>query len=65
MIKNRMAEVAAMFGKKLNEPFKISYLGDNHSIVFREDGTHQLNDYPIDFDLLHVLLTGQAEIVEG
>lgn len=65
MIKNRMAEVAAMFGKKLNEPFEIRYLGDNHSIVFREDGAHQLTDYLIDFDLLHVLLTGQAEIVNG
>ena len=59
---NRMADVAALFNKELNEPFEIKYLGDIHTIVFREDGVHQLNDYPIEFDIFHVLFTGEAVI---
>ena len=61
---NRMADVARLFGQYLNVPFEIKYLGDTHTIVFNEDGVHQLNDYPIEFDIFHVLFTGEAVIVD-
>ena len=60
---NRMADVAKLFKKSLNESFEIKYLGDIHTIVFREDGVHQLTDYDIEFDIFHVLFTGEAVII--
>ena len=68
MAENKMAQVAQMFGKRLGEKFKIKYLGDIHTVVFTVDGLKQgdyyVGGYLIDFDALHVLLTGLAEIVE-
>jgi hypothetical protein len=67
--KNKMAEVAAMFGKKLNEPF---YLKDHKSVVlpyvFTESGMYFLNHGEKDINdhyRLLKLLIGNAEIVEG
>ena len=60
---NKMADIAAVFGKKLNEPFKVKYLGDIHKAEFTEDGLKQ-SDYFIEFDMLHVLATGLAVIVD-
>ena len=63
MAENKMAEVAAVFGKKLNEPFKVKYLGDIHTAEFTGGGLKQ-SDYFIGFDMLHVLATGKAVIVD-
>ncbi len=66
---NKMEPVAKLFGKKLGEKFKIKYLGYIHTVVFTADGLKKKQgDYYvggclIDFDALHVLLTGLAEIV--
>jgi hypothetical protein len=69
MAENKMAEVAKLFGKKLNEPF---YLKDHKSAklpyVFTESGMYFLNhgekDINDHFRLLKLLI-GNAEIVEG
>lgn len=67
MGKNRMAEVARMFGKELGEPFKVKYLGEVITMEFTLDGLKSseltYHGESIDFDGWHVLITGMAEIV--
>lgn len=63
MTKNRMAEVAAMFGKKLNEPFTIK--GERY--VFGEKGFGYGNKNGVAChvpDMLERLLAGQVKIDE-
>ena len=63
---NRMADVAALFGKKLNEEFTVKYDDYKVNAVFTEDGFYipgSINVY--DNVLLVRLLQGYAEIVEG
>ena len=64
MIKNRMAEVAAMFGKKLGESFTVR-VGTNiaSACVFKNNGLF-CEGRPCEI-MLWDLLTGRAEIVEG
>jgi len=78
MAENKMAEVAEIFGKKLNEPFTAYELGDskNHigitsngepignHVMFSERGVVYV-DVPEDEQdwLLISLLTGKAEIL--
>ena len=38
MAENKMEAVAQLFGKKLNEPFKVRYLGEIITMEFTEDG---------------------------
>jgi len=72
MAENKMEQVAVMFGKKLGEEFKIKweYLGINiYDCRFEENGlfTHYEEEYDDvyeDNDLLKMLLTGEAVIVD-
>lgn len=68
MAENKMEQVAAIFGKKLNEPF---YLKDHKGVVlsyvFTESGMYFLNHGEKDINdhyRLLKLLVGNAEIVE-
>ena len=79
MAENKMAQVAAMFGKELDEPFIVYELGSNRNhisitsngepignhVMFSERGVVYV-DAPEDGQdwLLICLLTGRAEIVE-
>lgn len=64
---NHMEEVAAMFGKKLNERFCIIRYGDRYDARFLERGfeVYGLENPYVDMDafVLMDLLTGMAEIV--
>lgn len=66
---NKMAQVAALFGKKLNERFTISRYGHKYEARFFSEGfeTYGRVENPyVDVDpfVLMDLLTGEAEIVE-
>ena len=68
MAENKMEQVAALFGKKFREPFKVkskeitvsAYFSDGGLWLCPDDGFRNLN-HP----WLISLLTGNAEIVEG
>lgn len=73
MAENKMAEVAAMFGKKLGEPFEVGICGElkskRHKCKLTEGGLYEWYEdwqkWVFDpEDILHDLLTGEAEIVE-
>jgi hypothetical protein len=71
MAENRMAEVAALFGKKLGEEFYIVLAGDTPKqkqlCKFSNDGLRVWNDingwYWDSENVLHELLTEQAVIL--
>ena len=70
MAENKMAKVAQMFGKKLNERFTISRYGHKYDARFFSEGFETYGRYEnpyVDVDpfVLIDLLTGEAEIVEG
>lgn len=63
MAENKMAQVAAMFGKKLNEPFTIK----GESYVFSEKGFGYGNEHGVACHvprMLERLLAGQVKIDE-
>ena len=66
--KNKMEQVAQLFGKKLNEPFKVRYLGEIITMEFTEDGLISSDliykGAIIEFNKWHVLMTGYAVIVD-
>lgn len=66
---NKMAQVAAMFGKKLGERFCIIRYGKRYDARFLERGfeVYGLENPYVDLDsfVLMELLTGIAEIEEG
>jgi len=69
MNENRMAEVAKLFGKKLNERFTVRY--DNHlfECKFTDYGFYSYGEYEnpyLDFDafILRDLLVGRAVTVD-
>lgn len=66
MAQNRMADVAAMFGKKLNQRFVVTNIcGDYRPCIFCEEGlkTEAIDGkYYIDNSLLGQLLVGHAYI---
>lgn len=66
--KNKMAEVAKLFGKELKERFCIIRYGDRYDARFLERGfeVYGLENPYVDMDsfVLMDLLTGKAEIVE-
>jgi hypothetical protein len=75
MTENKMAQVAALFGKKLNEPFKIRFNilnGEANGVisyeyyVFMENGLYRILEMgtSIEAYALLYLLNGNAEIVE-
>lgn len=67
MAENKMEQVAAMFGKKLNEEFDVRYFGSISKARFTEYGFEEHFTTPgwwLNGELLHLLLTGQAVIVE-
>jgi hypothetical protein len=75
MAENKMAQVAALFGKKLNEPFKIRFNilnGEVNGVIsyeyyaFTENGLCRILEMgtSIEAYALLYLLNGNAEIVE-
>lgn len=68
MLMNRMADVAALFGKKFGERFCIIRYGVRYDARFLERGfeVYGLENPYVDMDsfMLMDLLTGEAEIVE-
>lgn len=70
MNENKMAEVAAMFGKNLGERFAVVLNGEVISCQFTKYGLNTYGTYEnpyIDLDkfVLADLLTGEAVIVDG
>jgi hypothetical protein len=64
MPENKMAEVAGLFGKKLNEEFKICYKNENYTAYFRNEGLRVRGLFCLTWDnALVALLTGRAVIV--
>lgn len=68
MAENRMADVAKIFGKKLNEPFVVEWKGKKVRAMFDVDylcimnfgyGWHTVGD-----EILRKLITGKAVIVD-
>ena len=66
MAENRMADVAALFGKVIGERFRVNFLSENREGVFTESGlqTKDLDVWHINNAWLNYLLTGEAVIVE-
>ena len=68
MAENKMAQVAAMFGKKLGEEFTVRGKAQDYLMVFTEIGLklRQEMAYPELFEnsFLRKLLTGEAVIVD-
>ena len=61
---NKMEQVAAMFGKKLNEEFTIECEGRRYKAYFKKSGIRVHALYYMDWDNVLVgLLTGEAMIV--
>jgi len=60
---NKMRAVAKLFGKKLNQPFKIRYMSDLYEVRFSEENglEYHYNYRWWPSALLDVLLTGKAE----
>jgi hypothetical protein len=69
MTENKMAEVARLFGKKLDKRFTFVYHGGTYDAKFTTAGLWVFYDF-IDFDeayealMLKELLTGEAVIVD-
>jgi hypothetical protein len=64
MAENEMEQVAAMFGKKLGEEFKICYKNENYTAYFRNEGLRVRGLFCLMWDnALVALLTGRAVIV--
>ena len=69
MGKNKMAEVAQMFGKRLGERFDVMCKGNRFTAYFTEDGIEheanvkEFNWYSLNAYMLEGLLTGKAWIV--
>lgn len=63
--KNKMAEVAKLFGVELDEEFDVAIQGTICTVSFTERGLigHPVY-YPNDF-LLRALLTGKAVVIDG
>lgn len=65
MARNKMAEVAALFDKKLGEEFKILYKDENYIAYFRNEGLKVRGLFCLTWDnALVALLTGKAVIVD-
>lgn len=63
---NKMEQVAAMFGKKLNEEFTIKYKGKCYKAYFKESGIRVRGLYYIDWNNVLVgLLTGGVTIIDN
>ena len=64
MAENRMADVAALFGKVIGERFRVKFLSENRESVFTESGlqTKDLDVWHINNAWLNYLLTGEAVI---
>ena len=68
MTENKTEQVAAMFGKKLNEDFTINFYGRLFDVTFDEDGLKVFSDTLFEDELSRLLLEGlilgNAVIVE-
>lgn len=65
MAENKMAEVARLFGKKLDEEFEIRYKDENYIAYFRNEGLRVRGLFCLTWDnALVALLTGRAVIVD-
>lgn len=69
MAENKMKQVAAMFGKKLGEKFRLEAKTEcpsNYVVRFTKDGIEAISiwgDWRKSNSLLVFLLTGKAEII--
>ena len=67
---NRMADVAKMFGKDINERFTVKWGGRRYDMIFSLYGITIYYDF-IDFEdaieamLLRALITGEAVIIDN
>ena len=65
MAENKMEQVAALFGKKLGEEFKLRYKGKIYRAYFHKSGLRVRALYHAFHDsVLIELLTGEAVIVD-
>ena len=68
MAENKMAQVAKMFNKQLNEAFIVRYDGILLDCRFTETGFEECvfgdEFYDDDADMMQCLILGEAEIVE-
>lgn len=63
--KNKMEQVAAIFGKKLNEEFTIECAGSHYKAYFKKDGIRvRAMYYDLWDSVLIGLLTGEATIID-
>ena len=58
MTENKTEQVAAMFGKKLNEDFTINFYGRLFDVTFDEDGLKVFSDTLFEDELSRLLLEG-------
>ena len=67
MTKNKMSQIAALFGKKLNEEFTVKKDEYKARVKITEDGLAYAQPITREFDdeLLVQMIKGSAEIVEG
>ena len=62
---NKMEQVAAMFGEKLNEEFTIKYKDKCYKAYFKKSGIRVRGLYYMDWDNVLVgLLTGEVTIID-
>ena len=61
---NKMEQVSAMFGKKLNEEFTIKYEGKCYKAYFKESGIRVRGLYYMEWNNVLVgLITGEVKII--
>ena len=68
MAENKMADVAKLFGKKLDEEFIIAVRQVEYVALFSHDGLEIFDTscdfWMVDYEILGDLLTGKAVIVD-
>ena len=74
MAENKMSQVAAMFGKKIGEEFRVvsdnglSCIGrfdENNILEFKDMRGRWIQNHAINYVMIGELLKGEANIVEG
>lgn len=58
MTKNKMTDIAKLFGKELGEDFTINFYGRLFDVVFDEDGLKVFSDTLFEDELSRLLLEG-------
>lgn len=58
MAKNKIADIAKLFGKELYEDFTINFYGRLYDVTFNEDGLKVFSDTLFEDELSRLLLEG-------